>query len=301
MTASASALVALAALLKSGLSVRQALLIWPEELTGDLRSEAAEIVRRLQLGHSVARAVETSSLAWILFPAFTLHFSAGVDIVAWLERVAADREETVAAWKAAQGAAAGAALSGRMVAGLPLLFVPLTPLARAPLTDPLGIAMAATGVALAIAGLRWIGRLLPRPPIQDPVAELCVSLSAMLKIGMSLHTALEVASRQPDASSGLVRARRHFQMGSSWADALAASGDEVAPLAGSIRRAQRFGLPLADALETVATERRAEQKRDFEAKMKRAPVLMVVPLTCCILPAYALLALGPFLRSVSLG
>lgn len=281
--------------------MRQALLAWPDELTGEHGAEAREIVRRLELGLSLKGAVETSSLAWILLPAISMHLSAGVDLVAWLERVAADRQDTAAAGRAAHGATAGAALSGRMVAGLPLLFVPLTPMARAPLTDAVGLTMLATGVALALAGLRWIDRLLPRPPEADKVADLCVWMSAMLRAGLSVTAALKAASIQPGAPASLVRARRLVDLGYTWTDALGVAAGECAAVAGSIRRAQRFGLPLADGLDGLAAARRADQKRSFEEKIKRAPVLMVVPLTCCILPAYALLALGPFLRSMGTG
>lgn len=301
MTAPAAALVALAALLKSGLSLRQALLVWPGELTGESHQEAQQVVRRLELGHSVRGAIEPSSLGWVLAPAFSVHLSAGVDLVAWLERVAADIEERAGALKAARGAAAGAALSGRMVAGLPLLFVPLTPVARAPLTDTLGLVMLAVGIALALTGLRWIGRLLPRPPDEDATAELAVAVSAMLRAGLPTARALEVLSTQTQASPALTRARRFVTLGATWSQALETAGSNCVPIAGAIRRAQRFGIPVADALDALAAGRRAELMRTFEEKMKRAPVLMVVPLTCCILPAYALLALGPFLRSMSAG
>lgn len=301
MTGSAAALTALIALLKSGLSVRQALLAWPEELTGDARLEAQQVVRRLQLGYPVKMALEVSSLAWLLAPACSVHLATGVDLVRWLERVATDLEETAGAMKAARGAAAGAALSGRMVAGLPLLFVPLTPMSGAPLTDPVGLVMLAVGVALVTCGLRWIGRLLPRPPERDAGAELAVLLAAMLRAGSSVTQALEVAADQSEASSSLARARRSMRLGATWSDALSEAGGECAPIAASIGRAKRFGIPLASALESQATAIRAQLERDFERNLKRAPVLMVVPLTCCILPAYALLALGPFLRSMSLG
>lgn len=301
MTPPSAALSALVALLKSGLTLRQALLAWPDELDGEHRDEAQRIVQRLEVGHSIKSAVEGSSLAWVLVPAFSVHLATGVDLVTWLERVIADREETAAAVKSARGAAAGAALSARMVAGLPLLFVPLTPMTRASLTDPAGLVMGAVGVGLAVAGLRWIGRLLPRPSSSDPVAEASVALAAMLRAGLSLAAALDVLSAETLSSGPLARARRLVRLGATWSQALASAGGEGAALATSIRRSQRFGLPLADGLDALAAARRAQQRRDFEEKMKRAPVLMVVPLTCCILPAYALLALGPFLRSMSFG
>jgi tight adherence protein B len=301
MTPAASALFALVALLKSGLTLRQALLAWPEELSGHHQDEAREVARRLELGDSVRSAVQASSLAWLLLPAVSVHLSTGVDLVAWLERVAEDREQMATATEAARGAAAGAALSARMVAGLPLLFVPLTPMTRASLTDPLGLAMAAMGVALAVTGLRWIGRLLPRPPQADDVAGLATSLAAMLEAGLALSSALEALAAEPGASPALWRARRMVALGATWSQALQKAGGDCLPLAAAIGRSQRFGVPLAEGLESLAAARRGELTRAFEGKMKRAPVLMVVPLTCCILPSYALLALGPFLRSMALG
>lgn len=301
MTPAASALSALVALLRSGLTLRQALLAWPEELSGHHQDEAREVARRLELGDSVRSAVQASSLAWLLLPAVSVHLSTGADLVAWLERVVDDREQMAAATEAACGAAAGAALSARMVAGLPLLFVPLTPMASAPLTDPLGLAMVATGVALAVTGLRWIGRLLPRPPQGDEVADLATSLAAMLEAGLALSSALEVMAAEPGASPALQRARRMVALGATWSQALGRVGADCAPLAGAIGRSQRFGVPLAEGFKGLAEARRGELTRAFEARMKRAPVLMVIPLTCCILPSYALLALGPFLRSMTLG
>ena len=301
MRASSAALAALAALLKSGLSLRQALLAWPDELPEDHRVEAREVVRRLELGHPVTSAIEASSLAWVLQPAFSVHLATGVDLVAWLERIVTEREEIAGALKAARGAAAGAALSGRMVAGLPLLFVPLTPVSRAPLTDPVGLVMLSLGVILAVAGLRWIGRLLPQPAAEDAGAELAVLLAAMLRAGLPVAGALSLAGGHRGAPPSLVRARRLVMLGATWQQALKEAGDECASLAAAIGRAQRFGIPAADVLESHAAALRAELKRDFEEKMRRAPVLMVVPLTCCILPAYGLLALGPFVRSMSLG
>lgn len=291
----------LVTLLRSGLTPRQALLAWPAELSGAAGAEARTLARRLELGHPIASSLRDSSLADILVPAFSVHLSTGADLACWLERVANDLADRAASIKAARGAAAGAALSGRMVAALPLLFVPLTPAPRAPLTDGVGIVMLVAGVLLAACGLRWIERLLPRPPQEDSTATLCLLLSAMLRAGMSLAAALRLAATQVCASAPLKKAAQLTALGFTWPEAMAEAGGECADIATSIRRAQRFGVPLAESLDSLATARRAEQDQLFEEKMKRAPVLMVVPLTCCILPAYALLAFGPFLRSMTVG
>jgi hypothetical protein len=49
-----------------------------------------------------------------------------------------------------------------------------------------------------------------------------------------------------------------------------------------------------------AARRRAARSRDFDAAMRRAPVLMVVPLVICVLPSFLLLGVAPFLRGLSL-
>jgi pilus assembly protein TadC len=68
----------------------------------------------------------------------------------------------------------------------------------------------------------------------------------------------------------------------------------------SIRRASEHGVPAADALASLAANRRTQQLRAFDAAVRRAPVWMVLPLSFCVLPAYALLGLGPYLRSISI-
>jgi hypothetical protein len=53
-------------------------------------------------------------------------------------------------------------------------------------------------------------------------------------------------------------------------------------------------------LKSFSATRRAQRLRAFDAAMRRAPVWMVLPLSFCVLPAYVLLGLGPYLRSISL-
>jgi pilus assembly protein TadC len=64
-------------------------------------------------------------------------------------------------------------------------------------------------------------------------------------------------------------------------------------------RAERLGTPASAALRAFAEVRRREREDEFERAARRAPVLMVLPLTTCILPAYVLLAVGPILRGLS--
>jgi hypothetical protein len=296
----APALDALVGLLRSGLTLRQALLQWPHDLSGVACREPRELARRLQLGLPVLDALDGLTLEGLLRTPIALHLSAGIDIAHWLEREARGIEERGASMRSAEAASSGAALSGRMVAGLPLLFLPFSPMARAPLADALGAALLTVGLALCLAGLHWIARLVPSPPDDDPVARLCDSLSAMLRTGLSLDRSLDALVRRgATCTENLRRAQRSVVLGLGWPEALLGAGD-LQTLAVSIRRARRFGLPLADELDRLALSRRQERAREFEGRLRKAPVLMVLPLTLCVLPAFALLALGPFLRGVAM-
>ncbi|MGH2819981.1 MAG: type II secretion system F family protein, partial [Actinomycetota bacterium] len=204
----------------------------------------------------------------------------------------------------ARAAGSGAKLSGRMVAGLPLLLAPMVPLSQARLTDPAGILLLVAGSAFAVAGLAWIEKLFPRPPnLDDGAAALADRLAGILRAGASLEGALAVmSSRSPaDVTEGMQRAARLVRLGAGWPEALLRSRDpSLRGLGTTLRQARALGLPLAGALELFARTRREAGARRFEEAIRRAPVKMMVPLTLCVLPAFVLLGLGPFLRSLAM-
>jgi Flp pilus assembly protein TadB len=297
----AASLHALVGLLRSGLTLRLALLRWPDELGGIADPEPRELARRIRLGVPIPDALRGLTVDPLLRMPCDLHLSSGIDIAGWLEREARAIEESTALARSAQAASSGAALSGRMVAGLPLLFLPFGTAAGAPLTDGPGVALIVGGLMLCLAGLRWIARLVPSPPSEDEIARLCVSLSALLRSGLSLDVSLDTLVRTGGVfEEELRRARRSVGLGLTWPQALHALDPEMQTVAILIERSLQLGLPLADELERLASSRRRERAREFEARLRKAPVLMVIPLTLCVLPAFALLALGPFMRSVGL-
>jgi tight adherence protein C len=100
----------------------------------------------------------------------------------------------------------------------------------------------------------------------------------------------------------LVKARRLVRLGCRWAQALQRCGDpRLATIGATLRHADAFGIPIADALERHAREAEDEAARAFEASLARAPVLMVVPLTVLVLPSFFLLGVAPFLRELARG
>jgi Flp pilus assembly protein TadB len=306
----AEALRALAGLLRAGMGPHAALREWHEDSPPAFRPDLLRMARRISLGRRPVDAV--ADLGRVLgddaagvAAVFAVHTELGGDVARVLDRLAAAIGRRASSGRAGRAASAGALLSGRLVAGLPLLLVPLAPLAEAPLLDALGMTMLMTGTALAVFGMWWIGRLIPRPPsADDPAALIADTVAAALRAGVPLGTALVSAANGPAAhlSASLGRARRLVVLGAPWPEALSHSGDEVlAGIAAAVARAYRLGAPVADALEMHADFSREAAIHRFEESLRRAPVLMVLPLSFCVLPAYVVLGLGPYLRTMATG
>lgn len=300
-------LESLAGLLRAGLTPAQALQAWPHLLAAGARDGPLRVARRVRLGASPAQAVarhpglpgcEAALLAGLL----EIHGRLGGDAARMVEAAARAAERRRRARADADAATAGARLSARMVAALPVAFVPLTPLAHAPLLDGPGAATAVLGGALAAAGFRWMGRLVPRPPPPDGVGLVAEVVAAVAAGGVDCGAALAtIAALAPaGVQPGLERARRLVALGAAWSEALERSGDDgLARLGAVLARSLSLGLPVAGALVAFAEVRRAEQAADLSARLRRAPVAMTVPLALCVLPSFLLLAVAPFVRALA--
>lgn len=304
----AEAVRGLAALLRSGLPVSAALLTWHVYAPPDLRDPLLRMARRISLGATNDGAIESlepffGSDAEALRAVLAICTEAGGDAPRMLERIACHIQNCAALAEAGRAAGSGALLSGRLVAGLPLAFVPLMPLAKVPVFDRPGLLLLILGVALAFGGLTWVSALMPQPPPDDGAAAVADVAAAVLEGGTSLQTALRIASRQAPETVAvpMQRAARLVALGLTWPDAFGRLEDPgLIELASTLRMSQKFGLPVSEALEAFSARRREEQASAFEAATRRAPVLMVIPLVTCVLPSYLLLGLGPFLRTLTL-
>lgn len=304
-----AALRQLAALLRAGLTLRQSLEAWANRAPEALTEELARLRRRLRLGTPAEEALAALAPALgeeaaVMSVLATIHLRLGGDAAALLDDAADAAEERGAAVHAAAAAVAGTRLSGRLVACLPFVLLFLSPAARAPLFDLLGIALFGAGAGLGILGLGWMSRIVPHPEdVADPCAFLAGLVAAACEAGASPAIALEALASCPGVplAEQLVRARRLTSLGAGWSEALRRTGEEgLGSLAQVIERASESGSPVAADLRRFAATRRRQTGREFEVRLRRAPVLMVVPLTMCVLPSFALLGLGPFLRGVSL-
>jgi tight adherence protein C len=83
-------------------------------------------------------------------------------------------------------------------------------------------------------------------------------------------------------------------------DALESLGEAAHPLLAAIRSTAFDGTPLLPALERVAADSRMIRRRRAEQLARRLPVVLLLPLVLCVLPAFALLAVVPLIAA-SLG
>ncbi|MCH4221297.1 MAG: type II secretion system F family protein [Eggerthellaceae bacterium] len=139
-----------------------------------------------------------------------------------------------------------------------------------------------------------IERLLPS------MAEvLCMGLRA----GLTFDQAIDVYCRQFDGllSIEMRHARRQWDRGLCTRDqALKACGQErnsviLQHSMNAIVRSLRFGSPLADVLESLASEARRVHASRIEERVSKAPIKIIMPVGLLILPSMLLLVLGPVL------
>jgi tight adherence protein C len=87
--------------------------------------------------------------------------------------------------------------------------------------------------------------------------------------------------------------------GQRFADALESLldtlGETARPLVAAVTSSERYGLPLAPALDSAAQHARAERRRRRETAARQLPVKLAFPLVGCVLPAFAVLTVVPAL------
>ena len=284
----------LAALARVGYPVRHAVTQLPAWFDGSIDAIPAA-ARRARLGYPMSRCLEP------LGPVFGDDFpyllrclgttaEAGADWARELDRLAEAIRARAAREREASIAAAGATLSARTIAVLPFLMLPV---AVKQLSDPAVAMSVVAGVALGYVGYRWLRRIVPSPPADDPTAALADEVAASVTAGMSLDRALrDAVSRRHELASSV----RKVDLGASWADVLASSSPEIA---GALVDASRTGTPVAASLRRRASEIRRRRAQSFQNRVQRAPIRMVIPLVCCILPSFILVAIVPLLRGLA--
>lgn len=156
------------------------------------------------------------------------------------------------------------------------------------------VVVAATAVARARRARRaheWA--------LTSGLADVLDQLSLAVGAGLSLPAALDAVAEwapvvyRPVLSETL----RWIVDGASLAEAIAHFGS-VVPESGRrsiavLNAAVRDGSPVAPSLTRAADEARRARRRAVETRVRRLPVLLLLPLVTCVLPAFVLLTLVP--------
>ena len=169
---------------------------------------------------------------------------------------------------------------------------------------PFGPLVAALG---ALAGATW-ARFIDRRESQarraafvNDLPEVVDLLALALGAGLNVPLAVDAVGRRGigplAAEMGLAAeaTRRGQRLADALDDVAARCGDQVRPLMSLLASGERYGVPLGESLERLAVDVRGARRRQAEEVARRLPVKMLFPLVVCILPAFALLTLGPLL------
>lgn len=210
-------------------------------------------------------------------------------------------EDEVAALTA-QGRASAAVLL--LLAPLGAVLLALAMPAYLPTLLGSGRGLFAVAIALEACAALWLHRLLRPPSAGGGLASLLDAVVVGLESGMTFEQAMRALVDRAPRVARLPEARRllaDLALGRGTAAAFArfgASGPRESRIAALIASSTRFGAPLADLLVIQAEALRDADRRNAQAAARRLPVLMLFPLTFCVLPALLIVFLGPPLMSV---
>ena len=121
--------------------------------------------------------------------------------------------------------------------------------------------------------------------------------------GLSVRQALaEVAPRMSGAvGDALENACRRIGAGVDVAEALEEMsekfGEPLRELVRPLVNALRYGVPLSESLAAAAVQSRLNSRREAEQAARVVPFKLLLPLTVCVLPAFALLTIVPSLAN----
>lgn len=295
MTLSIEAFYRLASVSETASSIRAALIGWSAQVSHPV---VRRVGRLAHLGAPLERCLQPLAQdpdGDVFVRAIGMHAATGGSLARTLRTLTAALEGRNELAHEARAAATASALSTRLLGGLALTSALLLPAWQ---RAPAGVLVATSSAAVVLAsvGIVWMRKLQPQCPSEDdPIAATADLAAALLDAGLTIPAALELA-----CPARFRAPRRLVQLGMSWPDALDRSSNErFAALAEVLRRTQSTGAPAAGALRQLATALREERRRGYVLAAKRAPVMLVLPLTLCFLPAFGLVMVGPLLGGMA--
>lgn len=138
-----------------------------------------------------------------------------------------------------------------------------------------------------------------RTAIDAALPDAIEMLILVVRAGMTPHQAITLLTERAPAPvrAAFVEVDRRRARGATLADALRAlpellgSGANI--VADTLAMAERYGTPIADALEQLSFDVRERRIRHAEAEARKIPVRMSFPLVVCTLPSFVLIAIVP--------
>jgi tight adherence protein C len=145
-----------------------------------------------------------------------------------------------------------------------------------------------------------------RDEIDAELPFLAELMAVMLSAGIGMEPAFLKAVRETggELRRYLERAAAEISMGETRARALAESAQsspsrEFKRFAAAIADADRFGMPMAPRLRTMAVEMRRARAARIREEAQKLPVKMLFPLVFLILPSFILLSAAPFIADLA--
>jgi len=140
-----------------------------------------------------------------------------------------------------------------------------------------------------------------REMVRTEMAFVLHRLAIQVAAGQALPQALEQIALKPGGPfiQELRQVSTDISTGHTLTEALdglaerAAGVDEVRRFVDLLERAQQLGSPIADALTSMGRIMQDRVQQDIEARGMAASVQMVLPVGCLILPAIAIVVMGP--------
>jgi tight adherence protein B len=291
----ASAAERLAALLSAGVAPGAA---WRNVVSDASEGDASVVAAAADAaseGEPVALALDAArrahadaSPAWsVLAAAWSVADAAGAPLASCLTMLASALRDEAQLRREARAALAGPAASARLVTALPLIAVAFGALLGFDTLgvlfgNPLGLACLVLGSLFLWAGARWSRSLVARAAVAQPAAGLELEL---LAVALSSGASLERSQR-------IVVSALHDHL-----PGIASSG-AAQPV---VEVAERAGAPVAELLRAEAARLRGAARAEGAMRAAALGVRLMVPLGCCVLPAFVLVGVAPLMISVVTG
>ncbi|WP_430868264.1 type II secretion system F family protein [Demequina aurantiaca] len=141
----------------------------------------------------------------------------------------------------------------------------------------------------------------PGEPV--PVSTALTLVAAAVAAGLDVLGALSAVGAAVGGTSGseLKAVARRIGDGGSWAEAWAAADARWAPLEGALRPCWVAGAAPGASLAATSRALAGRARREGDKAMAELGVALALPLTLCLLPAFALVGIVPMVIAVAMG